>query len=270
VDTKTRETGSVREEQGYDVLFVGLACHINKRGRPDRLILWPDGSNPSSMVTPHYAYIAVDPDMIEYKEGWYPSNESQEDLMETGLFRLPKCRIDMSGADTSKGIDITAHDQFLTKLDAIDDTAQINLSNVNAVAQMTVSSGTFTALRTEGRAEGTKVDAAVVTHLRVPHGGPITVTVYPEAERPRKLVLKPGTEVAVANIAFPDEGTGVEHFSIYGQLTPSRTLRGTANLIPNTVPLLKTDHQLFSLGIAITDGSAECGPTACCSQGGPP
>lgn len=270
ISTKRGDSPSTTQEAaGYKVLFIGLACHLNNGKEKDgRRVLWPDGSNPSSMVTPHYAYIAVDPDSILDKSGWYPVDATQEDLMNTGLYRLPKCTISMTGADKGSGVDTTDHDAFLPKLDAADPRNEIDPNDVDAIAEMTIRNGKLTALRTpEMERVGNRVAAAAVSQLEVPHIGEITVAVTPEKGAQRTLRLMPGTTVAIANIAFPDEGTGVEHFSIYGRLTRTRTLHGRAALIPDTVGVLPTDHHLFTLGVAITDGRPDCGVQACCSPG---
>jgi hypothetical protein len=249
-------------EAGYEVLFIGLACHLTQPKK--RKVLWPDGSNPPARVTPHYAYLAVDPSAIQDQEGWFPGDEAQDDLMASGLFRLPKCKIFMDGTDKGTGLNTTDHDQFLPRLSAGDPTVEINPSDVNAIAEMTLSSGTLTAVRTGGVVSKGTVDAAVISQLRVEHDGPITVRIEPQNGRERTLLLEPGTSVAVANIAFPDEGTGVEHFSIYGQLARSRRLAGRAEHPPSTIPILKTTHHLFTLGVSISDGSADCGVVRCC------
>jgi hypothetical protein len=257
---------SIREpvvsEGGYEVLFIGLACHLTKPEK--RKVLWPDGSNPPARVTPHYAYLAVDPGAIKDRQGWFPGDEAQDDLMATGLFRLPKCKIYMDGTDEGTGLDTTGHDKFLPRLAAADPTVAIDPSDVNAIAEMTLTSGTLTAMRTRGIESSGTVDAAVISQLRVKHDGPITVRIEPQTGRDRTLVLEPGTSVAVANIAFPDEGTGIEHFSIYAQLTRLRTLSGRAEHPLSTIPILEPTHHLFTLGVSISDGSADCGIVRCC------
>jgi hypothetical protein len=64
--------------------------------------------------------------------------------------------------------------------------------------------------------------------------------------------------------SFPDEGTGIEHFSIFGRLTKNRTINGHAQYPPMNLQELPTGHPLFGVGVSIMDGTAACGNHGCC------
>jgi hypothetical protein len=266
--TTRKKRGPEDPQPGYDVLFVGLACFVPQE--KTRRVLWPDGTRPPATVTPHYAYIAVDPDAIIDKRGWLPADDAQDDLMATGLFRLPKCTIYMTSATDPGTLNAKAHDNRLPSIEQADRTAVVNPNNVNTIAEMTIANGTLEAYLSPGTQitdDMQTIDQAIVSKLNVPYAGQITVTVEErDTQARRTMLLKPGTSVALANLAFPDEGTGVEHFSIYGQLTEDRRLNGRAAPVSAKIPVLQTSHPLFGLGVAINDGSASCGPVSCCSR----
>jgi hypothetical protein len=247
---------------GYEVLFVGLVCFY-REGKWRRALL-PDGRQPVPSVTPHFAYIGVDADAIIDRQGWYPGDETQDDLMTTGLFRLPKCSIYMTGVDKRDGLDSTLHDAQLPSLRRVDPTADIDPDTADLVADMLLTSGRLEAFKAPGTREDDD-DFAVISRLEVDEPGPITVIVEPvDGSRRRTLTLKPGTSVAIANIAFPDEGTGTEHFSIFGRLVTSRILNGSAQNPPAGLSVLPASHPLFAIGVSIMDGTAACGNHGCC------
>lgn len=252
------------EQPGYDVLFVGLVCFLNKRN--GKRVLLPDGRTPGPNVTPHYAYLAVDPEAIVDWRGWFPADETENDLMESGLFRLPKCRISMTGTNTMSGLDTARHAGFLPSLRQVDPNAAIDPDDAEAVVDMMLTSGTLEAYRVAGvDTDPDDDDVAVISRLRVPEYGPITITIEPlDGGRKKTLTLKRQTSVAVANIAFPDEGTGLEHFSIFAKLIKNRQLNGRPLRPPQRPPAIQPVHPLFSLGISIIDGQTACGNNGCC------
>jgi hypothetical protein len=244
----------------YDILFVGLACFLKTK----RLVLFPDGRTPQKGITPHTPFIVVDPVSVEDNTEWQTNDADQTALMKRGLYTLPTCELTISGASTQGTLNAQQHDRFVPKLIAADPKAVIDPAKANAVVRFELGSGTLEALRTP-EAEPGDDDVAIISRLRVDHADPITIDVSDkEAGTCRKLKLKPGTGIALANIAFGDDGMGGDHFAIYGELTKTGRINGRPQPTAPNVEQLRPDHYIFSLGLLIQDGGSPCGNQGCC------
>jgi hypothetical protein len=255
----------------FDVLFVGLTCFVQSK----RVALMPDGRTPprdqaGKEVASHFPYIVVDPAAIRDAKGWETDDQQLLDFMERGIYRLPKCRVEINPANTPGDLDTTQHDTNAPKLfQAGDRNGGVDPGKANAVVRFQVGRGVLETRRSPNSLQ-TDADVAMVSRLRVEHDGPVVVEVYGEGEKdPRFLSLDPHTNVAVANISFPADNTKLgSHFSIYGQLTTSRTI-GTAVPMAPAVPRIESpdDYQIFRLALPFNDGSASCGVQTCCPGG---
>jgi len=238
----------------FDILFVGLVCFL----RDARIAMMPDGRIPPENVEVHTPYLVVNPDAVITASGW--DDNDYEDTQD-GIYKLPKCRIEIRDATTPGRLEASQHDQFVPKLADADPEVKIDPNDANYVVRFQLGSGTLEALRRPD-AEPEDRNVAIISRLRVQHEGPIVVEVNEEEgyRRLRILALAPGTDIALANIAYPEapNKTG-DHFAIYGQLTLSRTIQGPPPPAAPKVPRLKPDHQIFKLEITIGDGMAACG-----------
>jgi hypothetical protein len=244
----------------YDVLFIGLICFL----KGDREALMPDGRTPPDGVAPHNPYIVVDPSSITGRRGWETTDPQSIAFMERGIFTLPKCRVEMTRATEVGKLNASHHDKFVPKLIDSDPNVRVDPRTARTVVRIKIGSGTLEALRTP-TAEPEDDDVAIITRLRVEHGGPIVVTVHGEGEKdPRILELAAGTDIALANVAFPHStvDTG-DHFQIYGRLTVKGEI-GTPRRVAPRVPRLEPTHTIFGLGIPISDGKTPCGTQGCC------
>lgn len=257
----------------YDILFVGLVCFLTKE-KGDRLVLLPDGTNPGPETTPHFPYMVVDPSSIVEANGWEGLSEQLQALANDGMLRLPKCTISIDGVNNGKGLNTKQHDQDVPKLADVDNTVQIDADNADAIVRLNVASGVLEAYRRPETEEddddaNDPSDVAIISRLRVEHEGEITVKVTPSDGPERILRLKPGTDIALANVAFPDTGEGREHFSIYGKLLTAGTINpARRQRISQSIPRLSADHHIFSFPVPITDGGSQCGNQGCCRTSG--
>ncbi|MBV8517050.1 MAG: hypothetical protein JO197_06545 [Acidobacteria bacterium] len=268
VESVSSADASVNQPKSYDVLFVGLVCFVTEKDGV-RPVLLPDGTAPTNEdIEPHFPYVIVDPQFILDRSGWETDDPDIAAFMEDGIFRLPKGVLQLNGIDGS-GLETSQHDQFVPSLRAADDTARL-ARHPNAIVELTLQSGKLQAFRRPGQsaAERESHDVAVVSLLTVDHGDEITVSVRSE-EGNRLLRLKPGTDVAIANIALPvDETKTASHFPIYAQLVESRRLQDNARGIAPDAPELPGTRYVFSpeLGLPINDGTAKCGNQGCCPK----
>jgi hypothetical protein len=266
--TSSESATGTRSEQAkktFDVLFVGLTCFM----RDERLALMPDGRTPprdkdGREVAPHFPYVVVDPAAITDKSGWDTEDEQLLDFMARGIFRLPKCRVEIQPANTPGNLDAEQHDRFVPKLSASNENLRVDSRKANAVVRFEIRRGTLetrrspTALRDD-------TDVAMVSRLRVEYDGPVVVEVYEKGvEKPRTLSLQPETNVVLANISFPqDLMKRGSHYSIYGQLDANRTVGAAVPMAP-PVPNIESNYHIFTLGLPFNDGTASCGVQGCC------
>ena len=250
--------------EGYGILFVGLICFVKqeKKRRKQRLALFPDGTALPNIV-PHSPAIVVDPAAVVAATGW-PDNEFDSELRQMGIFELPRCTLDITGASSGGVFSTRQHDTFIPRLKAADATADIDPDTANAVVRFSFNSGKLEAFLTPEPNPDDPTDAAVISRLTVKHADEIKVTVNGTAAK-RTLRLKPGSEIALANVVLRDEGLeGDDHFSIYGQLTVNGTITGAPpKPDPDTPPLL-VEHPIFTLIDPVQDGGVNCGNTGCC------
>jgi hypothetical protein len=238
---------------GYSIVFVGLICFVDQDN--SRIVLLPDGMNPPQDVQRHFPYAVVKPDDVIEKAGWDTNNA---ELMELGMFRLPKCSLTITGSNEGGDFGHKQHDDNVPRLKALDKTVQIDPNTANAIVRLTISSGTLEARRRPN--SGAQTDVAIISRLKVPYAGEITVSVNGGE---RMLRLKPGTEIAVANLAVPSTPGTKSHFPIYAGLTKTGVIKGTPTANPS-IPEIETTQHIFTLPFQINDGTAACGNVGCC------
>jgi len=240
----------------FDVLYVGLVCFQQK----SRAVLMPDGTNPPPTVPEHWPYIIVDPGGVAQSVGW---NNNPASHTKNGIYDLAKCQIDITVATASGQPDATQHDANVLNLWDSDHSFQ-PAANPNAIVRTKVGTGTLELFRRPGGGTGDNI--ATISRLRVPYNGVITLTAKFDAEpNPRSLVLHPLTDIALANVAFPRDGTKKGNdFLIYGQLAQSGAIEVPASLKAPKVPVLSNNYQIFFLSIPVGDGGAMCGTSGCC------
>lgn len=238
----------------YSVQFVGLVCFWRERG--GRRVLLPDGEHPGEGIDPHYASIVVDPGAVEDATGW------NGHVTRPGMFRLPPCSLSIEGADSPGAFDATDHYKVLPELRTPDNHFEIDPETAQTIAQMSIRQGTLTAYRIPG-------GKALISQLDVPHDGTITITVTPrDGSEPRTLRLKPGTEIAITNMAGDDiyATAAIEpegHFRIYEKLSVRKDVKlEPPKSLPEVLPS-PSAHILFKNAKPITL-AYECSNTGCC------
>lgn len=237
----------------YSVQFVGLVCFYRERG--GRLALLPDGRDPGPGIEPHDGSIVVDPAAIEEANGWGDGEDVQ-----SGTFRLSPCEITIDGAADAGALNTEEHEGRLPQLRQIDPNFEIDPAKAKTIAKMRIRNGTLTAYLIPG--SGT----AVMSQLDVDHDGPIDVVVKPDdGSSLRTIRLKPGTEIAIANMGrggYAAEERD-DHFKIYEKLS----VKPVSLTPPTTVadlPRSKSTQALFSkkkMGIGLY---TSCSNTGCC------
>jgi hypothetical protein len=245
----------------YKVDFVGLVCFFKEPGA--RRALLPDGRNPENGIEPHFVHLVVQPTKITAAAGPWTIAE-----VTNGVFDLPPCTIELEGADKpdpASPLDTSQHDGFIPSLQAIDPGFQIDLAKARTAARIPIHRGALRAFRYPG-SNAKNADVAVVSELRVPHDGPIDVTVRPDdGSPPLTLTLQPSTEIVIANVSNPliIFRRGPSHFQLYGQLATGPV--AIDNPILNTLgpPRLPSQHVYFA-GIGSKAQGADCGNTGCC------
>jgi len=249
----------------FDVLFVGLVCFLN--GDPKRrTVLLPNGTvPPNEDIEPHFPYVIVDPETIVDRQGWDAADPVQE-FTDIGMFRLPKCTLHISGTEGRGSLEAADHDTELPSLADADPKVRIDEGKADAIARMTIGNGTLRAFRRPNRddEEAASTDVAIVSVLSVDYDGEIEVRVASDAGN-RLLRLKPGTDVAIVNLAVPPDTTkSASHFPIYGALTDTRTIANKPARVSASARSIPGDRYVFSLGLPINDGTSACGNQGCC------
>ena len=241
----------------YKVQFVGLVCFFRERG--GRLALLPDGRDPGPGIDQHFGEIIVDADAVESASGWEDSETAG-----SGTFRFPPCQIVLEGVDGDGPLDTTAHDELLPQLRRIDPNFEIDPSRAQTIAKVPIRRGTLKAYRVPGG------DAAM-SQLDVPHQGSITVTVNPDdGSSARTIRLKPGTEIAITNMARGVYGREDEtpaeresHFRIYEKLSTRHVSLREPTLLA-TLPETASRHSMFSKRRGPIGLYPGCSNTGCC------
>lgn len=241
----------------YTVQFVGLVCFFRERG--GRLALLPDGRDPGPGIDPHFGEIIVDHDAIESMSGWDDSEKGAN-----GTFRLSPCEIVLEGADTDGTLDTSRQDNRLPQLRKIDPNFEIDPDRAQTIARVRIRNGKLTAYRVPG-------GEAVMSQLDVPHEGSITVSVKREDGAPvRTLRLKPGSEIAISNMArgvydrldeTPHERE--THFRIYAKLS-SQPVSLHDPTLPSEVQETPSRHPMFSKRRGPIGLYPGCSNTGCC------
>lgn len=242
----------------YTVQFVGLVCFMRQRG--GRLALLPDGRDPGPGIDQHFGEISVDRNAIESVSGWDDTTAAS-----AGSFPLSPCEVVFEGAEVDGVIDTTMHDDRLPQLRKIDPNFEIDPDRAQTVAKVRIRQGTLTAYRVPH-------GDAVMSQLDVPHEGSITITVKPDdGSATRTIRVKPGTEIAITNMARGVYGrvdeTAAEreaHFRIYEKLSSRPvSLREPAPLAA-TIPETTSRHPMFSKRRSPIGLYSSCSNTGCC------
>jgi len=243
-------------QNGFDVVFVGLILFAKR----DRVALFPNGLVPAKSVTPHHPYLVVNPKRVSKEVGWEGVDQALKDL---GIYQLPACRIDISGATTGGGVDGSQHDRDVPKLVDVDKTIVIDPSK--ALIQVNLRNGELEALRHPDSLP-TDPDVAIISRLRVTdYTNPITIDINETGTKTRSLEIQAYTDIALANIGFPKDPKKLgDHFSIYGALTKKGTISGKSPTTSPVVTKIHRGYRIFELNIPISDGHAQCGSQGCC------
>jgi hypothetical protein len=236
----------------YSVQFVGLVCFYREREGLQALL--PDGRDPGPGIDPHYASIRVSPADVLEASGW-----TDEELATPGTFPLVPCFIDFEGAQESGALDTSDHDGKLLQLRQLDRNMDIDPELAQTIARVRLRNGRLAAYAIPG-------GEAAISQLDVPHDGSIHVTITPQdGSGLRTITLKPGTEIALANMAQHGYTEDVEyenHFQIYSRLSTRAVTLPDPETIP-AVPPSPSHHALFTRNAAI--GLAiGCTNTGCC------
>lgn len=239
----------------YTVQFVGLVCFYRQNGA--RQALLPDGRQPAPGIEPHAASIEVAPEDVLDASGWNGSVDAAY-----GRYLLPPCSIELEGADVPGSLDTSLHDDYVPCLARIDPSFEIDPDRAETIARLRVRSGVLRAFRIPG-------GAATISQLEVPHDGEIHVRVLPRDGSPeRRLRLRPGAEVLIANMAESGylrdtpKAAHDDHFRIYEKLSTHPVTLHAPESIPE-VPPSQSQHATFLRGEPIAL-STDCTNTGCC------
>jgi hypothetical protein len=239
----------------YMVQFVGLVCFYREAG--GRLALLPDGRRPEGAIEPHAASIEVAPEDVLEASGWNGNTGAAH-----GRYLLPQCSIELEGTDVPGSLDTSLHDDYVPRLSRINRDFEIDPDRAETIARLRVQRGVLRAFRIPG---GT----ATISQLDVPHDGEIQVRVTPADGSPeRRLRLKPGTEVLIANMAESGylqdtpKAAHDDHFRIYEKLSATRVTLHEPESIPD-VPPSPSQHATFLRREPIAL-STDCTNTGCC------
>jgi hypothetical protein len=241
----------------FDVLYAGLVCFQKN----SRIVLMPDGTNPPTDVPPHWPFIIVDPGGVTDSVGW-----DDNVLYHTvnGIYDLKKCEIKITVATNAQGpLYAAQHDTYVLNLSDADPNFKPH-PNPNAIVKTTVGTGTLELFRRPGGSTGDNI--STISRLRVPYTGAITITAKFDTEASaRTLVLKPLTDIALANLAYPrDFSKKGNDFLIYGELAQSGTIAPPSSLKAPKLPVIGKKYQIFNLHMPVGDGGAMCGTSGCC------
>jgi hypothetical protein len=240
----------------YQVQFVGLVCFY-KDGR-SRQALLPDGREPGHGIEPHAGSVEVDPKCVIEAAGWGVSKDTEH-----GRYLLPPCSIVIEGAEAdsshSGDLDTSQHEGRLPMLSAIDRNFEIDPDRAETIARVRIQRGVLAAYRIPG---GT----ASISQLQIPHDGEIHIRVLPRDDSPeRRLLLKPGTEVVIANMGrsgYLTNSPHNSHFRIYEKLSTQPVTLHEPEILPDVPPSL-SQHVTFQRHAPISL-SSDCTNTGCC------
>jgi hypothetical protein len=211
----------------------------------------------------------IDPNDVEDDSEW-PVSAEAADLRTLGLYELPKCNLQFSGIDDGFGLVAPTHENDLPSLAMADPSQPVDRNSPHAVVRVRLSSGKLEAFRSPDSPVDKPENSAIISRLQVAYAGPIVVVANGLREGVRRMTVKAGKNIAVANIGFPDAGTGRHHFPIYGFLTASKTIADNPQPVNPAIPQLDpNEHHIFRLKLPINDGTAACGNQGCCKKDPP-
>jgi hypothetical protein len=239
----------------YTVQFVGLVCFYREPG--GRQALLPDGRQPAGGIEPHVASIEVAPEDVLEAAGWNGSEDAAH-----GRYLLPPCSVELEGAEEPGSLDTSLHDDYLPRLAQLDPNFEIDPDRAETIARLRVRRGVLRAFRIPG-------GEATISQLDVPHEGEVQVRVTPRDGSPeRRLRLRPGTEVLIANMAesgylrVTPRNEQDSHFRIYEKLSTRPVTLHEPESIPD-VPPSSSQHATFLRHEQIAL-STDCTNTGCC------
>jgi hypothetical protein len=238
----------------YNVQFVGVVCFLRQNG--SRLALLPDGRRDQP---PHSARIVVDPAAVIRDTGWKARTKAH---VARGIYALPECSIALQGVEEKGELVTDDHERFLPRLQVINPDFKIDPKSADLVARIPIRRGTLEAFRYP--ASAITPTASIISQLRIPHEGEITITVTPKFAGPeRTIVLAPGTEVVIVNDSTSEDRV-VPHFHIYDRLNGSGNGASVGSTPPPTSLNLRnspSQHPFFSRPVG---GDDLCPNTGCC------
>jgi len=238
----------------YSTVFVGLACFV-KQADGSRLVMLPDGRHPGGHIEPHFAHIAIKNDDIVDKSGWR-GGAPDSTLPVTRFPIKTDSVVSISGLNGAGAPDLTFPDQGATfpKLPGF----HIVPEKAETIARFPIAHGRLEARRF--------AQTAIVGLVTVEdHAGNVTITATPKKGKPRKLVVKDGTQIAVLNVSNSGTEPLVEedrHFHIYSKLDVNRTPLNSLETSP-TAPPLNSNHPLLK-SLDGTFPGADCSVSGCC------
>lgn len=246
----------------YTIDFVGLACFSKQDGQ-GRFVLLPDGREPGEGIDAHIPRLVVKTEDVQRID-----KELTTETIDGGTeVLLPKCLLRFSGADTNDKkettLDTTDHDRFLQQLSEIDPTFDADDIG-GTVVRLRIRKGTLKAYRFPGSDE---LDPAVVSRLQVPHDDWVSITIVPEPNgKPATVLLKPGSEVVLANTApRHDDLNQRSHFLIYERLSSRRVDFSKRPAAAAAGPLQHlSSHNPFFRSTVTSGAGGDCGNTGCC------
>ena len=200
---------------GYTVQFIGLMC-FQSRERGRRVLL-PDGRFPEDRFTsPHIPSISVRRDDVLSFDGWREDQVSADPWEMEFRFLPSEITLPFSNREEAA---YTETESF-TRIPKLSDMVReytIDYDKANWIASIPILEGQVNALRVTDLP-----NAPLIGQLDVDYDGEIEITVTARKGWPRRrIVLKPGSEVAITNTSrgLPPRTDALNHFQIYAELS---------------------------------------------------
>ncbi|HEY0158451.1 MAG TPA: hypothetical protein VGF28_14305 [Thermoanaerobaculia bacterium] len=250
----------------YRINFVGLVNFFD-RGTDGKLLLLPDGREPTLNIAPHRASIVVLRSQVRRDlSDWAAEPDDQLAPFLVDRYAISeKATISISGLEPGEAagtLDTTGWDGKVPLLRQIDETLEIVPEN--AVVQIPVARG-----RLEAYSLG---NGSTVGQLTVAHEGAVMVTATSrESDVVRTLVLRDGAEIVISNISNPlaparDPKSEISHFRLYGQLDRHGRSERLETPEKSKLDQIPSAHPYLAF-LRTTEGTfpaPECPVTGCC------